>query len=149
MTRPDSTLRTLAIAARLLLVLTVVLGVLYPLLITGVGRLALESRANGSLVRDRSGSVVGSRLIGQSFTDADGNPLPQYFQPRPSAAAEGYDAAASGGSNLGPESARLIKARPGPVRRSRRTECVVGRAPRFRGVDSTWRSVRTASSNRP
>ncbi|MBI2243154.1 MAG: potassium-transporting ATPase subunit KdpC [Nocardioides sp.] len=110
MTRLDPTLRTLAIAARVLLVLTVVLGVLYPLLITGVGRLALESQANGSLVRDRSGSVVGSRLIGQSFTDADGNPLPQYFQPRPSAAADGYDAAASGGSNLGPENAQLIKA---------------------------------------
>lgn len=110
MTRLDSTLRTLGIAARLTLTLTVVLGVLYPLLITGVGQLALERQANGSLVRDRSGAVVGSRLIGQSFTDADGKPLPQYFQPRPSAAGDGYDPTASGGSNLGPESAQLIEA---------------------------------------
>jgi len=103
-------LRTLGIATRLTLSLTVVLGVLYPLLITGAGQLALESQANGSLVRDRSGAVVGSRLIGQSFTNADDKPLPQYFQPRPSAAGDGYDPTASGGSNLGPESAQLIKA---------------------------------------
>ncbi len=106
----DSRWRTVWIAARLTLVLTVVLGVLYPLLITGVGQFALEPQADGSLVRGGSGTVVGSRLIGQSFTSADGTPLPQYFQPRPSAAGSGYDAAASGGSNLGPESAELVTA---------------------------------------
>jgi K+-transporting ATPase ATPase C chain len=103
-----STVRALGIAARLTLILTVVLGVLYPLLVTGVGQLAFGSQANGSLVRDRSGLVVGSRLIGQAFSDAAGNPLPTYFQPRPSAAGDGYDTAASGGSNRGPESRELI-----------------------------------------
>ena len=59
---------------------------------------------------DRSGEVVGSSLIGQSFTDADGNPLPEYFQSRPSAAGDGYDAGASSGSNWGPENPDLIAA---------------------------------------
>ena len=109
MSRPVSTIRTLGIAARLMLVLTVVLGVLYPLLVAGVGHLVLGSQADGSLVRDRFGTVVGSRLIGQPFSDEAGSPLPRYFQPRPSAAGDGYDATASGGSNLGPESAELIE----------------------------------------
>jgi K+-transporting ATPase ATPase C chain len=56
------------------------------------------------------GQTVGSSLIGQSFSDADGNPLPEWFQPRPSAAGDGYDSAASSGSNLGPENADLIAA---------------------------------------
>lgn len=90
-----------------MLVLTVVLGIGYPLVITGVGQLALPWQANGSAVTVDN-TVVGSALIGQSFADADGNPLPQWFQPRPSAAGDGYDAAASGGSNLGPENPDLI-----------------------------------------
>ncbi len=110
MSQTDSGWRAGWIALRLLIVLTVVLGVLYPLLITGVGQLALRSQANGSPVRDGSGAVVGSRLIGQSFTGAHGKPLPQYFQPRPSAAGGGYDPKASGGSNLGPENPSLITA---------------------------------------
>lgn len=90
-------------AVRALLVLTVILGVAYPLAITGAARLpGLSGRADGSLLRDGRGAVVGSSLIGQSFTAADGTPLPGYFQSRPSAA--GYDPAASGASNLGPES---------------------------------------------
>lgn len=101
--------RPLGIAARLTLVMTVLLGVLYPLLITGIGQVALRSQANGSLLRDRSGTVIGSQLIGQSFTGTDGKPLPQYFQSRPSAAGDGYDPTASGGSNLGPDNPRLVR----------------------------------------
>lgn len=103
-----TTLRTAGVAVRAMLVFTVLLGVGYMLLITGIGQLALPAQANGSLVRSADGTVVGSTLIGQSFRDADGRALPQYFQSRPSAAGDGYDAAASSGSNLGPESPDLI-----------------------------------------
>ena len=96
--------RQVRAAVRALLVATVVLGLLYPLLITGVAQLIAPGRADGSLVRS-GGQVVGSSLIGQSFTDAEGNPLPQYFQSRPSAS--DYDGRASGGSNLGPNSPEL------------------------------------------
>ncbi|MBU4465444.1 MAG: potassium-transporting ATPase subunit KdpC [Actinobacteria bacterium] len=103
-----TSLRTTGVAFRAMLVFTVVLGLGYTFLITGIGQLALPAQANGSIARDASGMVVGSTLIGQSFTDADGNPLPQYFQSRPSAAGTGYDASSSGGSNLGPENPDLI-----------------------------------------
>ena len=96
-------------ALRALLIFTVVLGVGYPLLITGIGQLALPAQANGSLVRS-DGAVVGSALIGQSFTDADGAALPEWFQSRPSAAGAGYDGGASSGSNYGPENPDLISA---------------------------------------
>lgn len=109
MSSPRTTWPHVAVALRAMLVLTVVLGVGYPLLVTGLGR-AMSARADGSLVTDADGRVVGSSLIGQSFTDADGEPLPQYVQPRPSAAGDGYDAAASGGSNLGPENPDLVAA---------------------------------------
>jgi K+-transporting ATPase ATPase C chain len=92
-----------------MLVLTAVLGVGYPLLITGIGQLALPAQANGSTVT-ADGGTVGSSLIGQSFVDADGDPLPEWFQSRPSAAGDGYDGGASSGSNLGPENADLIAA---------------------------------------
>ncbi len=96
-------------ALRALLIFTVVLGVGYPLLITGIGQLALPAQANGSLVR-ADGAVVGSALIRQSFTDADGTALPEWFQSRPSAAGAGYDGGASSGSNYGPENPDLISA---------------------------------------
>lgn len=96
-------------ALRALLLLTVVLGLGYPLVVLGVGQLLFPTQANGSLVRV-DGDVVGSSLIGQSFGDADGNPLPEWFQPRPSAAGDGYDGGASSGSNYGPENADLIAA---------------------------------------
>ncbi|HZU94528.1 MAG TPA: potassium-transporting ATPase subunit KdpC [Microbacterium sp.] len=101
-----TTLRTTGVAVRAMLVLTLVLGVGYTLLVTGIGQLLLPWQANGSpLAGDK-----GSSLIGQSFTDADGIALPQYFQSRPSAAGDGYDGASSGGSNLGPENPDLITA---------------------------------------
>ena len=102
--------RHLGVAARAMLVATVVLGLAYTAVITGIGQLALPAQANGSLVRGTDGQVVGSALLGQSFTDADGGALPQYFQSRPSAAGTGYDGAASSGSNLGPENADLVAA---------------------------------------
>lgn len=100
--------RTVWTAVRIMVIFTVLLGVVYPLAITGVGQLVFPWQANGSQLTDASGRVVGSALIGQTFTDADGNPLPEYFQPRPSAAGNGYDAGASSGSNLGPENPDLI-----------------------------------------
>lgn len=105
-----STGRTLWVSIRALFVFTVILGLGYTAAITAIGQLALPAQAHGSLVRDGSGAVVGSSLIGQSFSDADGAPLPEYFQPRPSAAGDGYDAAASSGSNLGPENPDLVAA---------------------------------------
>src|SRR6201998_3219672 len=91
-------------ALRALLVLTVITGFAYPLVVRGVALLpGLHGKAEGSIV-DVSGKPVGSKLIGQLFTDKDGNPLPQYFQSRPAAAGTGYDPMASGPTNLGPES---------------------------------------------
>ncbi|MFI5510506.1 potassium-transporting ATPase subunit C [Mycobacterium sp. NPDC051804] len=91
-------------ALRAVLVLTVILGIAYPVVIWLVAQLpGLNDKANGSLV-EVDGKLMGSSLIGQSFTDADGNALPQYFQSRPSAAGDGYDTLATSASNLGPES---------------------------------------------
>ena len=95
-------------ALRAMIVLTVVCGIVYPAAIWVVG-LAMPSQSNGSLVT-QSGTVVCSSLIGQSFTDKKGNALPQWFQSRPSAAGDGYDGAASSGSNYGPENKDLIAA---------------------------------------
>lgn len=96
-------------AVRAMAVFTLLLGVAYPLVVTIVGQAALPVQANGSLLTV-DGEVVGSSLIGQSFTDADGNALPEWFQSRPSAAGAGYDGAASSGSNYGPENADLAAA---------------------------------------
>lgn len=101
--------RTSWVALRAMALLTILLGVGYTLAITLIGQLLLPVQANGSLVHD-DGRVVGSALIGQNFTDADGDPLPEYFQPRPSAAGDGYDGGASSGSNHGPENKDLIAA---------------------------------------
>lgn len=99
-----SWLRPHLASVRALGILTVVCGFVYPFAVTGIAQLpGLRDKAEGSLV-SAGGNLVGSALIAQPFTDAGGKPLPQYFQPRPSAAgANGYDPTASGGSNLGPE----------------------------------------------
>jgi K+-transporting ATPase ATPase C chain len=90
-------------ALRALLVFTVLVGLAYPLVMVGVGRIpGLSHRADGSLITVAD-KTVGSRLIGQAFTDSDGNPDPRYFQSRPSAAGDGYDPTATAASNLGPE----------------------------------------------
>jgi K+-transporting ATPase ATPase C chain len=98
------------VAVRAMVVFTVVLGVGYTAVVTGIGQLALPAQANGQTVTDADGRPVGSALIGQSFTDAEGAALPEWFQSRPSAAGDGYDASASSGSNYGPENAELITA---------------------------------------
>jgi potassium-transporting ATPase KdpC subunit len=91
-------------ALRALLVLTVILGIAYPVLIWLIAQIpGLKNNADGSII-EVNGKPLGSSLIGQSFTDSDGNPLPQYFQSRPSAAGNGYDPLATSASNLGPES---------------------------------------------
>ncbi|MDP9117308.1 MAG: potassium-transporting ATPase subunit C [Actinomycetota bacterium] len=105
-------LRQLSAALRILLIFTVVFGVAYPLAITAVAQIpGLRSRAGGSLIKV-NGQVIGSKLIGQIFTDSKGNPLAQYFQSRPSAAGAGYDPTSSGASNLGPES--IVDTLPNP-----------------------------------
>ncbi len=96
--------RQLLVGLRFLIAMSVILGIIYPLLVLGVGKVIAPSKADGSLVTV-DGKTVGSSLIGQNFTD------PQWFQGRPSAAgADGYDATASGGSNLAADSPDLLKA---------------------------------------
>ena len=85
----------------LTLLFALLLGILYPLALTGIGQLAFSDQANGSLLRDAKGNVIGSSLIAQGFTGD------QYFHPRPSAAGKGYEANNSYGSNLGPASQAL------------------------------------------
>jgi K+-transporting ATPase ATPase C chain len=117
-------LRQYGAALRALLLLTVILGLAYPLAMTGLAQVAFGANANGSLVVANS-KTVGSDLIGQAFTrpvlengqpkkDAEGNPVveanPAYFQSRPSAAGNGYDPLSTSASNLGPENKDLIAA---------------------------------------
>jgi potassium-transporting ATPase KdpC subunit len=94
-------LKELGPGFRLMLIFTIFTGLLYPAVMTGVSELILPKQSNGSLVAV-NGKVEGSSLIGQAFTK------PEYFHPRPSAAGNGYDATASGGTNLGPTSAKLL-----------------------------------------
>ena len=88
-----------------MVIFTVLLGLVYPLVITGIAQAAFKHKADGSLV-EKNGKVVGSSQIAQAFVDKKGNPVPDYFQPRPSAA--GYDPTYSSGSNYGPTNPKLI-----------------------------------------
>jgi potassium-transporting ATPase KdpC subunit len=93
--------RQLVPALLILIVFTVLTGLIYPLVVTGLAQVAFPNRADGSLIK-RDGNVVGSKLIGQNFS------APRYFQPRPSAAGDGYDGMSSSASNLGPSNPVLI-----------------------------------------
>ncbi|SFP55468.1 potassium-transporting ATPase subunit KdpC [Sphingomonas rubra] len=98
------------------------LGLAYPLAMTGIGQVLFPVQANGSLVRDGNGTVIGSTIVGQAFTSN------RYFQTRPSAAGKGYDGLASSGSNLGP-TARALVDRVKPDVETRRGEGVTGAVP--------------------
>jgi K+-transporting ATPase ATPase C chain len=116
MNRLPSLVRQHIAAFRMLLAFTVLLGIVYPVVMWGISQAAFSHQANGSLVTS-NGKVVGSSLLCQEFVDAKGNPLPQYFQPRPSNAADatnkadfGCDAGFSGAANLGPNNPDLVTA---------------------------------------
>jgi len=96
-------MKNLITAILMTIVTTMILGLVYPLVVTGLAQVIFPDKANGQLIRNAEGTVIGSRLIGQPFSS------PGYFRSRPSAAgADGYDASGSGGSNLGPTNQKLI-----------------------------------------
>src|SRR5258707_11428619 len=95
--------KNLAVAVLMTVVTTLLLGVAYPLAVTGLAQALFRDQANGQLL-ERDGKVIGSRIIGQAFSS------PGYFRSRPSAAGTGYDAANSGGTNLGPTNKKLVDA---------------------------------------
>ena len=95
--------KNLIVAVLMTLVTTVLLGLVYPLVVTGLAQVLFPDKANGQLI-ERDGKIIGSRIIGQSFSS------PGYFRGRPSAAGTGYDAANSAGTNLGPTNKKLVDA---------------------------------------
>lgn len=115
MSHLPASLRQLIAAVRGWVIFTVICGLIYPLVVFGIGQVAFHNHANGSLVSFH-GRVVGSGLLCQEFVDSKGNPLPQYFQPRPSAASSGAtndfgcDPVYSAASNLGPNNPKLVAA---------------------------------------
>lgn len=141
-------------AVTLLLGLTVLTGIAYPLSVTGIAQLAFPDQAEGSLIRRPDGSVLGSSLVGQSFT------RPDYFWSRPSAAGKGYDAANSGATNLGSSSAALVDqvskrlaalkaANPdavGPVPVDLVTSSASGLDPHISPAAALWQAPRVAAA---
>jgi len=116
-------MRQMWIAVRATIILSVLTGLVYPLVVTGLAQVLFRERANGSMIRV-NGRAVGSEWIGQRFT------LAKYFHGRPSAAgSSGYDATASGGSNLGPTSQKLADRVKGDVERFRRENAATGVLP--------------------
>ena len=128
-------LRFLRQVIGVLVLLTVVTGVIYPLIVTGIAQLAFPHQANGSLVV-KDGKVVGSELIGQPFSD------PKYFHPRPSAAGSGYDGTASGGTNLGPINDKLLNG----VHGSKKPDGTPDPASDFDGVKDLAAAYRTENN---
>lgn len=108
-------------AITLLIVFVVLTGLIFPAVIWGISQAIFPHQANGSLIKDSNGKVIGSELIGQNFSD------PKYFHPRPSAAGAGYDAANSSGTNLGPNSNKLING--------------IKDDPETKGVDETYLGI--------
>lgn len=96
-------MKNLTIALLMTIVTTILLGLVYPLVVTGIALVVFPDKANGQLIRKADGTIIGSRIIGQPFSS------PGYFRPRPSAAGKGYDAAYSYASNYGPTSKALIE----------------------------------------
>ncbi len=148
-------MKTLIIALRAAAVTLVLTGLVYPLVVTGLGQLLFPQKANGSLVTDDRGNVVGSELIGQGFAK------PYYFQPRPSAAGDkGYDATASRGSNLGTTSKKLRDRvegdllrlhqenpdAPGPVPSELVTASASGLDPEISPAAALWQVPRVAKA---
>ena len=109
-------------AAAMTILFAILLGIVYPLAMTGIGQMVFPVQANGSLVRDGAGKVIGSAIVGQAFVSD------RYFQTRPSAAGKGYDGLASSGSNLGP-TARALADRVRQDVEKRRAEGVTGAIP--------------------
>lgn len=146
--------RELFISLRMTVVTLVLTGLAYPAVLTGLAQAVFPRQAQGSLI-ERDGRVVGSALIGQSFSN------PAYVQPRPSAAgAEGYDAMASSGSNLGPSARELIDrvsaaaarlrqenpAAPGPVPMELLTASASGLDPHLSPAAARWQAPRVAAA---
>ena len=105
--------RNLVVAVLMTMVTTLLLGVAYPLVVTGLAQVLFRDKANGQLI-ERGGTVIGSRIIGQSFSSSG------YFRSRPSAAGTGYDATSSGGTNLGPTNKKLVDAVTASVQAARK-----------------------------